>query len=193
MWFAAGCRCRDPSAEASMRRRDFTKLALAGAAGTVAAPAVVRAQTTFNWKMTSFYGPNAAFYSTGPGSAKDLVKRIEEMSNGRMKIQFFGAGELIPASEGFDAVSTGTVGMSYADTYFWTGDVLAGEYCSAARVGVNLQGLNGWMHDGGGLQLCREIYDRFILVPFLCGNTGVQMTGWFKKPIEKVSDFNGLK
>ena len=55
-----------------MRRRDFTKLALAGAAGTVAAPAVVQAQTTFNWKMTSFYGPNAAFYSTGPGSAKDL-------------------------------------------------------------------------------------------------------------------------
>ena len=69
-----------------MRRRDFTKLALAGAAGTVAAPAVVRAQTVFNWKMTSFYGPNAAFYSTGPGSAKDLISRIEAMSGGRIKI-----------------------------------------------------------------------------------------------------------
>ena len=69
-----------------MRRRDFTKLALAGAVGTFAAPAVVRAQTTFNWKMTSFYGPNSAFYSTGPGSAKDLISRIEAMSNGRIKI-----------------------------------------------------------------------------------------------------------
>jgi TRAP-type mannitol/chloroaromatic compound transport system substrate-binding protein len=78
-----------------MRRRDFSKLALASAVGTVAAPAVVRAQTTFNWKMTSFYGPNAAFYSTGPGSAKDLCKRIEDMSGGRLKIQFYGAGELI--------------------------------------------------------------------------------------------------
>ena len=86
-----------------MRRRDFSKLALASAVGTVAAPAVVRAQTTFNWKMTSFYGPNAAFYSTGPGSAKDLCKRIEDMSGGRLKIQFYGAGELIPAAEGFDA------------------------------------------------------------------------------------------
>ncbi len=90
-----------------MRRRDFSKLALASAVGTVAAPAVVRAQTTFNWKMTSFYGPNAAFYSTGPGSAKDLCKRIEDMSGGRLKIQFYGAGELIPAAEGFDAVSAG--------------------------------------------------------------------------------------
>ncbi len=51
--------------------------------------------------MTSFYGPNAAFYSTGPGSAKDLISRIEAMSNGRIKIQFYGAGELIPAAEGF--------------------------------------------------------------------------------------------
>ena len=67
-----------PTAEASMRRRDFTKLALAGTVASVAAPAVARAQTTFNWKMTSFYGPNAAFYSTGPGSAKDLIKRIED-------------------------------------------------------------------------------------------------------------------
>ena len=49
------------------------------------------------------------------------------------------------------------------------------------------------MYDGGGLQLWREVYDRFNLVPFLCGNTGVQMTGWFKKPIEKLADFNGLK
>ena len=56
--------------------------------------------------MTSFYGPNAAFYSTGPGSAKDLCRRIEAMSAGRIKIQFYGAGELIPAAEGFDAVSS---------------------------------------------------------------------------------------
>ena len=176
-----------------MRRRDFTKLALAGAVGTVAAPAVVRAQTTFNWKMTSFYGPNAAFYSTGPGSAKDLIKRIEEMSGGRIKIQFYGAGELIPAAEGFDAVSAGTVEMNYANAYFWTGKVFAGQYFTAVPFGLNFQGLNGWMYDGGGLALWREVYDRFNLVPFLCGNTGVQMTGWFKKPIEKVDDLKGLK
>ena len=56
------------------------------AVGAVAAPAIARAQTTFNWKMTSFYGPNAAFYSTGPGSAKDLIKRIEE-NGGKMRMR----------------------------------------------------------------------------------------------------------
>src|SRR5712691_11718646 len=147
-----------------MRRRDFTKLAVASAAGTIAAPAIVQAQTTFNWKMTSFYGPNAAFYSTGLGSAKDLIKRIEEMSNGRIKIQFYGAGELIPAAEGFDAVSSGTVEMNYANAYFWTGKVFAGQYFTAVPFGLNFQGFNGWMYDGGGLGLWREVYDRFNLV-----------------------------
>jgi TRAP-type mannitol/chloroaromatic compound transport system substrate-binding protein len=176
-----------------MRRRDFTKFAFAGTVGAVAAPAIVQAQTTFNWRMTSFYGPNAAFYSTGPGSAKDLCKRIEDMSGGRMKIQFYGAGELIPAAEGFDAVSAGTVEMNYANSYFWTGKSFAAQYFCAVPFGLNFQGVNGWMYDGGGIELWREVYDRFNLVPFLCGNTGVQMTGWFKKPVEKVEDFKGLK
>ncbi|WP_246662846.1 TRAP transporter substrate-binding protein [Pseudolabrys sp. FHR47] len=176
-----------------MRRRDFSKLLLAGAAGTVAAPAVVRAQATFNWKMTSFYGPNAAFYSTGPGSAKDLCKRIEEMSGGRLKIQFYGAGELIPAAEGFDAVSSGTVEMNYANSYFWTGKSFAAQYFTAVPFGLNFQGFNGWYYDGGGKELWREVYSKFNLVPFACGNTGVQMTGWFRKPIEKVEDLKGIK
>jgi TRAP-type mannitol/chloroaromatic compound transport system substrate-binding protein len=176
-----------------MRRREFTRLALTGGVATIAAPAVVRAQTTFNWKMTSFYGPNAAFYSAGPGSAKDLVKRIEEMSAGRLKIQFYGAGELIPAAEGFDAVSSGTVEMNYANSYFWTGKTFAGQYFTAVPFGLNFQGINGWMYDGGGLELWREVYDKFSLVPFLCGNTGVQMTGWFRKEINSPDDLKGLK
>ena len=124
-----------------MRRRDFTRLALAGAAGSVAAPAIVQAQTTFTWKMTSFYGPNAFFYSTGPGSAKDLIKRIDDMSGGRLKIQFYGAGELIPAAAGFDAVSSGTVEMNYANSYFWTGKTFAGQYFCAVPFGMNFVGL----------------------------------------------------
>ena len=176
-----------------MHRRDFTKLALASAAGTVAAPAVVRAQSTFNWKMTSFYGPNAAFYSTGPGGAKDLVKRIDDMSGGRLKIQFYGAGELIPAAEGFDAVSSGTVEMNFANSYFWTGKTFAGQYFTAVPFGLNFQGINGWLYDGGGQQLWNEVYAPFGMIAFPCGNTGVQMTGWFKKEIKAISDFKGLK
>jgi TRAP-type mannitol/chloroaromatic compound transport system substrate-binding protein len=176
-----------------MQRRRFMATSALGGAGVLAAPAVVTAQAAFTWRMTSFYGPNAAFYSTGPGSARDLIERIQAMSNGRLRIQFFGAGELIPAAEGFDAVSQGIVECNYANAYFWTGKSFAAQYFTAVPFGLNFQGLNGWMYDGGGLALWREVYDRFNLVPFLCGNTGVQMTGWFRKPIESVDDLRGLK
>jgi TRAP-type mannitol/chloroaromatic compound transport system substrate-binding protein len=176
-----------------MQRRRFVASTALGGAGVLAAPAVVTAQTSFTWRMTSFYGPNAAFYSTGPGSARDLIERIQAMSGGRLRIQFFGAGELIPAAEGFDAVSQGIVECNYANAYFWTGKSFAAQYFTAVPFGLNFQGLNGWMYDGGGLSLWREVYDRFNLVPFLCGNTGVQMTGWFRRPIETVEDLRGLK
>jgi TRAP-type mannitol/chloroaromatic compound transport system substrate-binding protein len=176
-----------------MKRRSFLSLAGLGAAGTIAAPAVVTAQARFNWKMTSAYGPRAAFYSTGPGSATDLIKRIDDMSGGRIKIQFFGAGELVPAFEGFDAASAGTVEMNYGNAYFWTGKSFAAQYFTAVPFGLNFQGVNGWLYDGGGIDLWKETYERFNLHPIPCGNTGVQMTGWFRRPVEKAEDFRGLK
>ena len=90
-----------------MERRSFIKAGIkAGLAGTVgataalAAPAVTRAQSSITWKMTNAYGPNAPFYVVGPGSPTDMAKKLDTMSGGRLKIQHFAAGELIPALEG---------------------------------------------------------------------------------------------
>jgi TRAP-type mannitol/chloroaromatic compound transport system substrate-binding protein len=168
-------------------RRTALKTSLAGLAGAaLAAPAVVRAQTSFNWKMTSAYGKGAPFYMDGPGSATDLAKRIAEMSGGRLKIQVFGAGELVPAF-------AGTVEMNHANSYFWTGKTAAAQYFTAVPFGLNFQGINGWLYDGGGIDLWNEVYAPFGMVAMPCGNTGVQMTGWFKKEINSVADLKGLK
>jgi TRAP-type mannitol/chloroaromatic compound transport system substrate-binding protein len=179
----------------SKSRRSFLNAGVAAgaAATTLGFPTVARAQQTVTWKMTSAYAKGAPFYMDGPGSATDLAKRIEAMSNGRMKIQVFGAGELIPAFEGFDAVRAGTVEMNHANSYFWTGKTFAAQYFTAVPFGLNFQGMNGWLYDGGGQALWNEVYAPFGMVAFPCGNTGVQMTGWFKKEIKGVNDFKGLK
>src|SRR5687768_16304287 len=178
-----------------MRRRELLQVggASAAAATAIAAPHIARAQETFSWKMTSAYPPGAPFYMDGPGSATDLAKRIEAMSGGRLTIQVFGAGELIPALEGFDAVRSGTVEMNHANAYFWAGKTFAAQYFTAVPFGLNFQGMNGWLYDGGGIPLWHEVYKPFNMVAFPCGNTGVQMTGWFKKEIKSVADFKGLK
>lgn len=178
-----------------LERRSFISKTVAGtaAAGALAFPMVAKAQQTFNWKMTSAYGKGSLFYMDGPGSATDLAKRIREMSGGRLNIQVFGAGELIPAFEGFDAVRAGTVEMNHANSYFWTGKTFAAQYFTAVPFGLNFQGMNGWLYDGGGQELWNEVYAPFGMVAMPCGNTGVQMTGWFKKEINTVADLKGLK
>ena len=181
-----------------MNRRKFIKTGvIAGAAAataTVAAPNIVKAQAkNFTWKMTNAYGPGSPFYVQGPGSPTDFIKMVDTMSQGRLKIQHFAAGELIPALEGFDAVSKGTVEMNCANAYFWSGKTFAAQYFTAVPFGLNFQGMSAWLYHGGGIKLWEEVYAPFNLVPLPMGNTGVQMTGWFRKPIEKVEDFKGLK
>ncbi len=179
-----------------MKRREFLKtatVAVAGSGAVVAAPAIVRAEESFSFKMTNAYPPNAPFYVAGPGSPTDFCKKVEVMSGGRLKIQHYAAGELIPALEGFDAVQAGTVEMNAANAYFWAGKIFAAQYFTTVPFGLNFQGMNAWLYSGGGLELWQELYKPLGLIAFPMGNTGVQMTGWFRKPIKSVSDFSGLK
>lgn len=178
-----------------MKRREFLKNAgiAAVAVAPLAAPSVVRAKDTYTWTMTNAYGPGSPFYTVGPGSPTDFCEKIDVMSGGRLKIKHFAAGELIPALEGFDAVRSGTVQMNAANAYFWAGKIFAAQYFTTVPFGLNFQGVNAWLYHGGGLELWHELYAPLGLVAFPMGNTGVQMTGWFRKPIETVDDFKGLK
>lgn len=180
----------------AMKRRFFVKAGLLGgaAAATFAKPNIATAQAkTFQWKMTNAYGPGSPFYVAGPGSPTDFCEMVKKMSGGRLTIQHFAAGELIPALEGFDAVSKGIVEMNAANSYFWAGKIPAAQYFTTVPFGLNFQGMTAWIYHGGGQKLWDELYAPFDLVPMAMGNTGVQMTGWYRKPITGLEDYKGLK
>ena len=178
----------------TMKRREFLKTsALVG--GAMMAPAIAKADSkkTFKLKMTSAYPPGSPFYTTGPGSATDFCKRVEEMSGGRLKIKFYAAGELIPALAGFDAVRQGTVDMNWGNAYFWAGKSFAAQFFTNVPFGMDPLATNAWLYNGGGQQLWDEVYEPFGVKGMAVGNTGMQMTGWFRKPIESIKDFDGLR
>jgi TRAP-type mannitol/chloroaromatic compound transport system substrate-binding protein len=99
----------------------------------------------------------------------------------------------VPAFEVFDAVSRGTVEMGHDASYYHKGKVPAAQFFTAIPFGLNHVELDGWLFHGGGLELWRELYAPFNLYPIPCGNTGVQMGGWFNKEINSVADLDGLK
>lgn len=177
------------------RRRDFIKTGAGALAGMASAPLIARAQEkqTFRWRMTSAYGAGTPFYTTGPGSATDFVERVEAASGGRLIIDFYAAGELVPAFEGFDAVRGGTVQMNWGNSFFWSGRSFAAQYFTAVPFGMDALGTNAWLYHGNGQKLWDEVYADFGLKALPAGNTGMQMTGWFKEPLEGLDSFDGLR
>ena len=172
-----------------MKRREFIKQA--GAAGSLlAAPAIATAGKTIRWKMVTTWPKNFPGLGTG---ANKLAALIGEMSGGRMKVKVYGAKELVPAFEVFDAVSRGTAEMGHGAAYYWKGKSEAAQFFAAVPFGLNAQEMNGWLYHGGGMALWTKLYERFNLVPAAAGNTGVQMGGWFNKEIKSLADLRGLK
>ena len=147
-------------------------------------------QETIKWKMATTWPPH--FPMLGE-SADKIAQWVDEMSGERLKIEVYGGGELVPAMGTFDAVSQGTVEMGHAASYYWAGKVPAAQFFAAVPFGFNAQSMNAWILSGGGMELWEEVYSPFNLKPFLAGNTGVQMGGWFNKEINSMEDFNGLK
>jgi TRAP-type mannitol/chloroaromatic compound transport system substrate-binding protein len=122
-----------------------------------------------------------------------LVHNIEAMSAGRIRIRVYAGGELVPALEVFDTVSRGSAEMGHGAAYYWRGYSQAAQFFCSIPFGMTAHEMNGWLYHGGGLDLWREVYEPFNLVPFPAGNTGVQMGGWFNKRIDRVEDLRGLK
>lgn len=186
-----------------MNRRDFfltgaaTGLVLGGGGGYLlkasrqggpAGPAV--SQKKLNWTMVTTWP--AKFPGLGT-AAERLAQRITAMSGGALTIKVAAAGALVPAFGAFDAVSEGSVEMGHAASYYWQGKSKAFNFFTNVPFGLTAEELSAWIHYGGGQALWDEGYAKFGLKPFLAGNTGVQMGGWFKREIRSMEDFKGLK
>ncbi|MEM0953814.1 MAG: TRAP transporter substrate-binding protein [Pseudomonadota bacterium] len=142
------------------------------------------------WKMVTTWPKNFP----GLGSAPENFSRlVNDMSGGRLRVQVYGAGEIVPAFGVFDAVSQGVAEMGHGAAYYWTGKVPASVFFTAIPFGFTADEASAWMHYGGGLELWREAYAPFNLIPMAGGNTGVQMAGWFNREINSLEDMRGLK
>ena len=145
---------------------------------------------TYEWKLVTSWPKNFPGLGMGPERFSNLV---DQMSNGRLKVKVYGANELVPALEVFDAVSNGTAQMGHSGAYYWKGKEVSAQFFAAVPFGLNAQEMSSWVHYGGGQALWDEAYRNFNIKPFPGGNSGVQMAGWFNKEINSVDDLKGLK
>ena len=153
-------------------------------------PRVSGSETSIEWKLVTTWPKGLPGLGSAP---ENFARRVGEMSNGRLTVRVYGAGEVVPPFEVFDAVSQGVAEMGHGASYYWKGKIPSSVFYTAVPFGMTAQEMNGWLHYGGGLELWRELYAPFGVRPFAGGSTGVQMAGWFNRELKSASDLDGLK
>ncbi|NIR29349.1 MAG: TRAP transporter substrate-binding protein [Gammaproteobacteria bacterium] len=176
----------------AIKRRSFLSGAAAGAAGLAAStfPAPAISQGRRQWRMIS------TFPKGSPGlqkSGERIAKSVKELSQGRLTIKTYGAGELVPALEVFDAVRNNQTEMANSMPYYWTGKDRLAAFFSAAPGGLIAEEQNAWLYHGGGQELWDEFYGGYGLKGFATGSFGSQQIGWFTKEVNSLEDLKGLK
>jgi TRAP-type mannitol/chloroaromatic compound transport system substrate-binding protein len=175
---------------ASTRRKFLTGAAVASVAA--AAPSVVKAQGPITMRWQSTWPSKDIFHEY----ALDYAKKVNDMTGGDLKIEVLPAGAVVPAFGLIDAVSKGTLDGGHGVLVYHYGKQNAlALWGSGPGYAMDANMLLAWHRYGGGKELLAKLYASIGLnvVSFPYGPMYTQPLGWYKKPITKPEDFQGLK
>lgn len=180
-----------------MRRSFLTGMGATAAAGLAALTAERSSSSgsaserkTFDLRMVTTWPKNFPGLGT---SADRFARSVEAASGGAIKIKVYAAGELVPALGAFDAVQRGLADMYHGAEYYWQGKSPAFNFFAAVPFGLTGAEMSSWIRHEGGQALWDELSAGFGIKPFMIANSGVQMGGWYKKELNSLEDFKGLK
>jgi TRAP-type mannitol/chloroaromatic compound transport system substrate-binding protein len=166
------------------------RLAVAAIAVTVVALSTTAQAGKVRWKMHSAWGSQVPHLGT---NAVRFADNIVRMSGGDFNVKFFEPGALIPANEGFDATSKGSIEMAWTTAGYDTGKYPALSFFTAVPFGPSIGEYMAWMKFGGGNELEREIYAGHGIHEIDCLAIGPETSGWFKEEITDLEQLRGLK
>jgi TRAP-type mannitol/chloroaromatic compound transport system substrate-binding protein len=186
----------------TMERRAFLKTTalgiagtgtLAGCAGVADGPAAegeIYAGPRVTWRLASSFPRSLDIVY---GSAERFADRVGQLTGGRFTIRTYPAGELVPGLQVMDAVQQGTVHAGHTASYYYLGKNPALAFDVGVPFGLTARQQNSWLSVGGGREALRQVFAEFGIVQYACGNTGTQFGGWFRRPIQSLTDLRGLR
>ena len=194
--------------EAKPLRRRFLSVAVAGAgaaalaacgkketaapAASTAAPAAAVTPSTVVLKMQGAWGAKDIWNEM----AEEYVKRVNEMSGGRLRIDYLVAGAVVKPFEVTDAVSKGVLDAGHSVAVYWYGkSKVASLFGSGPISGIDAAQTLAWIYNGGGLELYNETLKKLNLdiVGYFANPMPTQPLGWFKSVPNSANDLKGLK
>ena len=179
---------------ANTNRRQFLKKAgktavAAGAASTLAAPAVVIGKEPIRWRFQTYAGGALGQYVTKPA-----IDMINEASNGEMQIELFYADQLVPTGELFRALQAGTIDAVHSDDDSMAAPVdvrvFGGYFPMATRHALDVPVL---FHQYGFDKIWSDAYKKAGGVVWISAAGQDPCNFNTKKSITRLSDLDGLR
>jgi TRAP-type mannitol/chloroaromatic compound transport system substrate-binding protein len=175
-------------------RRKFLTGAAAAATGaaTLGFPMISKSQSPIVIKMQGAWSATDIFNEF----AQEFVTRVNEMSGGRLRIDYLVGGAVVKPFEVTDAVSKGVLDAGHTVPVYWYGkSKVASLFGSGPINGCDSFQTLAWIYRGGGLELYNELLVKLGLnyVGFFEMPMPTQPLGWFKTPITDAKQLKGLK
>ena len=172
-------------------RRKFVTAVGAGAATSVALaqPAIASGK-----RVLSVATPWPRAVKNGNSiSLKRIAKTIELATDGELAFEIHWLGERVKPRQEFDAASKGEIDGYFAPEVYWDKKSAGYNFFGSLPFGMTAMENEAWLYQMGGQELWDSLSGKFNIKPFAAGNTGAQMAGWFKKPIDTLSDLKGVR
>ena len=142
----------------------------------------------FRWRMSDPWG-GLLFHDI----SIHFADSVRAASGGRLDIKVFQTGAIVPAMEIFDAVSKGTLQCGHSWPGYWKGRNEAFVAFASVPFGLDNEGYNIWYYERGGQQMLDELYGKYGMKAFFCGNVGQELGLHSNKKATKMEDFKGMK
>lgn len=145
---------------------------------------------TIDWRVP------VSFQTSMPGLGDNplyVAHMLREATNGAVRLQLFEPGDIVPAFSITDAVSAAKVAAGYTWLGYDQGKTPASALLAAVPFGMEPAEFTAWWFEAGGRELGEELYTRYNVHILMCGMTGPETAGWFRKKITSLDDLKGLK
>ena len=150
----------------------------------------VYSQTQYEWKIAETWPKDFPLFGD---AVKKFIENVAILSNGRLKITSHARDVHKKPLGVFDMVKNGEYAMGHSASFYWKDKDINTTFFTSLPMGLTAIEQYGWFYYGGGQELMNKAYKKHGLMSFPGGNTGMQMGGWFNKPIDSIEDLQGLK